>query len=147
MRIAPDEFDRRKDRGHDVRRACWAALFQILVNGSKVSGRPAAVPNPHRTPQRFQNGFICSSLTKSPRSSSAIPSRIAVSSSSSTNVHTRATRFDIACVFGELFLIGMQNLRAALTSRGFRIDSGTMREDGCVVLARRSEPRPLSKAA
>jgi hypothetical protein len=41
----------------------------------------------------------------------------------------------------------MQALRTALTRRGFLIESGTVRVDGYAVSARRSEPRPISKAA
>jgi len=42
---------------------------------------------------------------------------------------------------------GMANLRAALTQRGLRVDDGKLREDGCVVLARRAEMPPMSRAA
>jgi hypothetical protein len=41
----------------------------------------------------------------------------------------------------------MQGLRTALMRRGFVVESGTVREDGYAVSARRSETRPISKAA
>src|SRR5450755_1836179 len=41
----------------------------------------------------------------------------------------------------------MQGLRTVLMRRGFVVESGTVREDGYAVSARRSETRPISKAA
>jgi hypothetical protein len=41
----------------------------------------------------------------------------------------------------------MQALRMALMRRGFVVEAGTVREDGYAVSARRSETRPISKAA
>ena len=41
----------------------------------------------------------------------------------------------------------MEGLRTALMRRGFVVESGTVREDGYAVSARRSETRPISKAA
>jgi hypothetical protein len=41
----------------------------------------------------------------------------------------------------------MAGLRTALLRRGFVVESGTVREDGYAVSARRSESRPISKAA
>src|SRR5580700_801936 len=83
-RVSPEELDRRKDRRHDVGGAGWTTPAQVLMNGGKVSGCARAVADLHRTPQRFQNDRIASSLIHSPRSSSARPSRMAVSSWSST---------------------------------------------------------------
>jgi hypothetical protein len=40
-----------------------------------------------------------------------------------------------------------QNLRAALESRGFVVEAGTVREDGQAVFARRYQMNPISKAA
>ena len=41
----------------------------------------------------------------------------------------------------------MQGLRTALMRRGFVVEAGTVRDDGYAVSARRSETRPISKAA
>ena len=41
----------------------------------------------------------------------------------------------------------MHGLRTTLMRRGFVVESGTVREDGYAVSARRSETRPISKAA
>jgi hypothetical protein len=41
----------------------------------------------------------------------------------------------------------MQGLRTALMRRGFVVESGTVREGGYAVAARRSETRPISKVA
>jgi len=41
----------------------------------------------------------------------------------------------------------MEELRAALVRRGFLVEAGTLRPDGYAVSARRSETRPLSRAA
>lgn len=40
-----------------------------------------------------------------------------------------------------------QDLRSALERRGFAVEARTVREDGCAVSARRSQMRPISKAA
>jgi hypothetical protein len=42
---------------------------------------------------------------------------------------------------------GQRNLRTALERRGFRIETGRAHEHGFVISARRTETRPLSKAA
>jgi hypothetical protein len=44
-------------------------------------------------------------------------------------------------------LAAMQSLRTALMRRGFVVESGTVREDGYAVAARRSETGPISRAA
>src|SRR5262249_6113103 len=82
--MSPDELDSSKNRRHDLGGAGWTALAEILMDGGKVCGRTSAIADLHKTPQRFQNGRSASSLTQSPRSSCAKPSRMAVSSSSST---------------------------------------------------------------
>jgi hypothetical protein len=41
----------------------------------------------------------------------------------------------------------MQGLRMVLMRRGFVVEAGTVRDDGYAVSARRSETRPISKAA
>ena len=41
----------------------------------------------------------------------------------------------------------MQGLRTVLMRRGFVVEAGTVREDGYAVSARRSETRPIAKAA
>jgi len=41
----------------------------------------------------------------------------------------------------------MQGLRTVLMRRGFVVEAGTIRDDGYAVSARRSETRPISKAA
>jgi hypothetical protein len=40
-----------------------------------------------------------------------------------------------------------QDVRSALERRGFVVEAGTMREDGCAVSAHRSQMHPISKAA
>jgi hypothetical protein len=42
---------------------------------------------------------------------------------------------------------GQHNLRAALERRGFRIETGRVHEHGFVISARRTETRPILKAA
>jgi hypothetical protein len=41
----------------------------------------------------------------------------------------------------------MDQIRAALSRRGFEVEAGTIRDDGCAISARRREANPLRQAA
>ena len=74
----------KENRSHHASRTGRTVLIEKIADGVEVVRCPRTIADLHRTPQRFQNDRIFSSLTASPRSNCSMPSRIAASSSSSS---------------------------------------------------------------
>ena len=66
FRMPPNEFHRRIHCGHDAGGSAGTACTQVFMNGNQIARGAPTKANPHRTPQRFQNDRIDSSLTDRP---------------------------------------------------------------------------------
>ena len=64
--MPPNELYRRINCGHNTGGSAGTACAQVFMDGYQIVRSAPAKANPHRTPQRFQNDRIDSSLTHRP---------------------------------------------------------------------------------